>query len=322
MPAIVQVESLVHEYGARRALAGVTFDVAEGECFGLLGPNGGGKTTLFRVLTTLLPPTGGRARICGHDVTRERDAARATMGVVFQSPSLDLYLTVQENLLHGGHLYGMQGPELRARIDEVLGRLGLTDRRNDLVKKLSGGMRRRAEIAKGLLHRPRVLILDEPSTGLDPAARRELWQFLQELRGEGGVTILVTTHFMDEADRCDRIAILDRGSIVACGRPGDLKRRIGGDCITMTGRNVVSLRDRIAEQVGCPATVLNGAIRIETSDAAPLVARLMESFGADVESVTLSKPTLEDVFVHETGRRFENGDARTGSTEPIHGVTR
>jgi ABC-2 type transport system ATP-binding protein len=305
MADLVQVDALRHHYGPRVALDGVSFTVAQGECFGLLGPNGGGKSTLFRILTTLLTPTGGTARICGCDVRSDRAAARRRIGVVFQSPSLDIHLTARENLRHAGHLYGLSGRDLEQRIAELLGRLGLAEREGDRVKTLSGGQRRRAEIAKGLLHEPALLILDEPSTGLDPVARRELWQVLQEIRQSTGVTILLTTHFMEEADRCDRLAILDQGRLVACGSPAQLKDRVGGDCITIKCDDPIKLRDRAVRELGVDATVVDGTVRIETSDGPAVMARLMAAFAAETSAITLGRPTLEDVFVHETGRRFD-----------------
>ncbi len=305
MTDVVQVDALRHQYGSRVALDGVSFTVGQGECFGLLGPNGGGKTTLFRILTTLLTPTAGTARIGDSDVIRDRGAARRRMGIVFQSPSLDIYLTARENLRHAGHLYGLSGRELEDRIVGFLGRLGLAGREDDLVKKLSGGQRRRVEIAKGLLHEPALLILDEPSTGLDPVARRELWLVLQELRQSTGVTILLTTHFMEEADRCDRLAILDRGRLVAYGSPMELKHRIGGDCITIDCDEPDSLGQRAAHLLGLRASVVDGAVRIETSDGPATMARLLKDYSGEIRSITLGRPTLEDVFVRETGHRFD-----------------
>ena len=309
MADLVQADALGHQYGSRVALDGVRFSVPEGECFGLLGPNGGGKTTLFRILTTLLTPTSGTARICGFDVRAERAAVRRKIGVVFQSPSLDLYLTPRENLRHAGHLFGLSGRELEKRIGELLDRLGLAGRERDLVKTLSGGLRRRAEIAKSLLHEPALLILDEPSTGLDPVARRELWQLLQELRQTHGVTVLLTTHFMEEAERCDRLAILDRGRLVACGSPAQLRDRVGGDCITIQCDDPAALCERVAKTFGVDVAIVDGAVRIEAADGAAIMSRLMAEFSRDIRTITLGRPTLEDVFVHETGRRFDGGVA-------------
>jgi len=302
---VVLVDSLRHLYGDRVALDGVSFAVTAGECFGLLGPNGGGKTTLFRILTTLLPPSGGRAAVCGCDVVRDRAAVRSHLGVVFQSPSLDLYLTARENLRHGGHLYGLCGRELEDRIDVMLGRLRVGDRADDLVKTLSGGLRRRVEIAKCLLHRPALLVLDEPSTGLDPGARIDLWRHLQEIVRSDGTTVLITTHFMEEAERCVRLAILDRGKLVACGTPTELKSRIGGDCITIEAEDAAALRDAIEAQFACGASVVGKIVRIEAAGGSALVGRIMDAFGDKVRSITIGKPTLEDVFVNQTGHRFD-----------------
>jgi ABC-2 type transport system ATP-binding protein len=302
---VVVVDSLRHHYGERIALDGVSFAVAAGECFGLLGPNGGGKTTLFRILTTLLSPCGGRAEVCGRDVVHERAEVRGQLGIVFQSPSLDPYLTVRENLRYGGHLYGLSGRPLEDRIDEMLVRLGVADRADELVKTLSGGLRRRVEIAKCMLHRPALLVLDEPSTGLDPGARIDLWRHLREIVQNDGTTVLLTTHFMEEADRCDRLAILDRGRMAACGTPAELKSSIGGDCIRIESPDAPALRDAIEATFACAATLVGGVVRIEASGGSALAGRIMESFGSRVRSVTIGKPTLEDVFVHHTGHRFD-----------------
>ena len=235
---MILAENLSHQYGSRLALSNVNFEVKAGEIFGLLGPNGGGKSTLFRILSTMMAPTGGRAEVAGHDVARDPAAVRRAIGVVFQTQSLDKALTVAENLRAQGHLYGLSGPKLRDRIAQVMERLGLADRRNDIVETLSGGLKRRVEIAKGLLHRPVVLLMDEASTGLDPGARRELWQYVEELRSREGVTILLTTHILDEADRCDRLALLHQGRVVAEGTPAHLRSRIGGDVVVLSAADV------------------------------------------------------------------------------------
>src|SRR5271154_2095644 len=230
-PAPIALKALSHNYGSRLALDQLTFDVQPAEIFGLLGPNGSGKTTLFRILSTLMVPTGGHAYIQNFDAAREPNRVRQQIGIVFQARSLDLKLTVAENLKHQGHLYGLKGAHLRRRISEVLARVGLLDRAKDSVETLSGGMQRRVELAKGLIHSPGVLLLDEPSTGLDPGARRDLWQYLEILRDEENVAILVTTHLMEEAEHCDRLAILNEGKLVALGSPFDLKSQIGGDVV-------------------------------------------------------------------------------------------
>jgi ABC-2 type transport system ATP-binding protein len=244
---LITVENLTYRYGDRVALDAVSFTVQRGELFGLLGPNGGGKTTLFRILSTLVPAREGCVQMDGGPIDRHRT------GVVFQSPSLDKKLTVRENLVHQGHLYGLSGRPLRSRIDELLQRFAVADRASDYVEKLSGGLRRRVELAKGLLHKPEVLLLDEPSTGLDPLARRELGDYLEELRDKDGVTILLTTHIMDEAERCNRLALLDHGKLVALDRPAALKEQVGGDVITVVP---AGLREQIEKRFGIKASVV------------------------------------------------------------------
>src|SRR5881394_471926 len=241
----IAVRELVHRYGNRTALNGVTFDVRPAEFFVLLGPNGSGKTTIFRILSTLMVPVGGRALILGHDAAREPSQLRREIGVVFQSQSIDLKLTASENLRHQGHLYGLRGRELSNRIQAILERVGLADRAREKTETFSGGMQRRLELAKGLLHGPRVLLLDEPTTGLDPGARRDVWQYLRILRDQEQVTVLVTTHLMEEAEKCDRLAILNEGKLVAIGTPTELKQEIGGDVIVLEAKDPDALAVRI-----------------------------------------------------------------------------
>jgi ABC-2 type transport system ATP-binding protein len=298
---VILVENLTHRYGSRLALSNVGFEVKAGEIFGLLGPNGGGKSTLFRILSTMMLPTGGRAEVAGHDVAREPAAVRRSIGVVFQTQSLDKALTVAENLRSQGHLYGLSGPKLRDRMEQVMTRLGLADRRDDIVEKLSGGLKRRVEIAKGLLHRPVVLLMDEASTGLDPGARRELWQYVEELRGQEGVTILLTTHILDEADRCDRLALLHEGRIVAEGTPAHLRARIGGDVVVLEAADAAALSRQIETRFALEATVMDGVVRVEISNGHRFITEVVEAFPGAIQSVGLHKPTLEDVFVRETG---------------------
>lgn len=302
-PAI-SIERLSHRYGERVALDDVGFDVPAGQIFGLLGPNGGGKTTLFRLLSTLLPIQSGTVQILGLDVVAEPAAVRRRIGVTFQSPSLDRKLTVTENLKHQGHLYGLCGGDLKRRMDTLLARLGLADRGRDRVESLSGGLARRVEIAKGLLHDPNLLLLDEPSTGLDPGARLDLWRYLGQLRDQSGVTILVTTHLMDEADRCDCLGILDRGKLVSLGTPDELRGSIGGDCITIHAADAEALSRQIAQRFALQPQLVAGQLRIEVERGPEFVGRLMEAFGPQIASVALGKPTLEDVFVDRTGHRF------------------
>jgi ABC-2 type transport system ATP-binding protein len=304
-PAIA-VDNLSHRYGERLALVDVGFEVRPGEIFGLLGPNGGGKTTLFRVLSTLLPVQAGRVRLLGLDVAARPDAVRRNIGVTFQSPSLDRKLTVAENLRHQGHLYGLCGRDLAQRAEALLARLGLSDRSRDRVESLSGGLARRVEIAKGLLHDPLLLLLDEPSTGLDPGARRDLWQYLGQLRDQKGVTVLVTTHLMEEAERCDRLAIIDHGRFVALGTPDELRGSIGGDCLTICTLDPEGLSRQIAERFDLRPRLVAGQLRIDVARGHDLVVRLVEAFGPQIATISLGKPTLEDVFVERTGHRFWN----------------
>src|SRR6202142_3042429 len=261
---VIAVRDVEHSYDGRAALNGVSFDVRPSELFGLLRPNGSGKPSLFRILSTLMVPMGGRAFILGHDAAKDPSRLRREIGVVFQSQSIDVKLTAAENLWHQGHLYGLHGAALNARVREILGRVGLTDRAKDKAETFSGGMQRRLELAKGLLHGPRVLLLDEPTTGLDPGARRDLWQYLQILRDEERVSVLVTTHLMEEAERCDRLAILNEGNLVALGTPAELKSEIGGDVIILeAARDAALLGERIRERFLVETTVLENQVRIE-----------------------------------------------------------
>ena len=303
--SLLSVETLTHRYGKRTALDNVSFTVRRAEIFGLLGPNGGGKTTLFRILSTLIAPVEGRVRIFDRDVTANRAEVRRRIGVVFQSPSLDKKLTVLENLRHQGHLYNLRGGMLQSRIEELLARFGMADRARDLVETLSGGQRRRVELAKGLLHKPELLLLDEPSTGLDPRVRSELGDYLEQLRTRDSVTILLTTHIMEEADRCDRLAILDRGKLVALDTPGALKEQIGGDVITIETKHPEQLRDQIRAKFGVEPAVLNDILRLERARGHEFITDLVEAFPGQIDGISVGKPGLEDVFIHLTGHRFE-----------------
>lgn len=303
----ISVRDLTKSFGERRALDGISLEVKRGELFCLLGPNGGGKSTLFRILATLSLPDSGFATIAGHDVITDAPAVRARLGVVFQSPSLDGKLTILENLRCGGALYGLKGSELESRITEAVEALNLTDRLTDLVETLSGGLQRRAEIAKCLLIRPEVLLLDEPSTGLDPGARLDLWAALEQLRSKHGVTALCTTHLMEEAARADRVGIVSAGKLVALGTPEELTSAIGGDVVSLgaskeSGADV--LAKLITERLGIPATVIEGEVRIESSEAYALAARLAGEFPSEIISLRIARPTLEDVFIARTGRLF------------------
>jgi ABC-2 type transport system ATP-binding protein len=316
-PAL-EARGINFSYGERRALDDVSFTIARGEIFGFLGPNGGGKTTLFKLLSTLVPCQAGEVRMLGRDLSREKFDIQRRMGVVFQHPSVDDKLTVGENLEHHGHLYGLRGNRLRQRSAEMLARVGLSERAGDRVETLSGGLRRRTELAKALLHQPELLLLDEPSTGLDPGARREFNDYLDHLRRNDGVTIVLTTHYMEEAERCDRIAILNEGRLVTVAPPGELKERIGGDVVAVRSTaDAAALMAKIDAALGLESTLVDGTIRIERQRGHELVRDLVEAFGDQIESVTFGKPTLEDVFVHLTGRRFftEGAGADSGSEE-------
>ena len=303
----LQLERLTHNYGSRAALDNLSFAVHPAEIFGLLGPNGSGKTTLFRILSTLMVPTGGCARVLGFDAAREPNKVRQQIGIVFQAKSVDIKLTVTENLKHQGHLYGLSGPRLKTRIKEVLDRVGLGDRANDYVESLSGGMQRRVELAKGLIHSPSVLLLDEPSTGLDPGARRDLWQYLRMLRDEEGVSILVTTHLMEEAEHCDRLAILSEGKLVALGSPLELKSAIGGDVVlfeTESEDAAAVLAKRMAARFEVQPGVLGRTVRLERPDGHRFVTGVVEAFPGEINGISVAKPSLEDVFIQRTGHRF------------------
>ncbi|HYH00272.1 MAG TPA: ATP-binding cassette domain-containing protein [Terriglobales bacterium] len=302
---VIRLESLRHSYNGRTALDGVSFDVRHAEIFGLLGPNGSGKTTMFRILSTLMLPQSGRAVVLGHDAATDPTGLRREIGVVFQAASVDVKLTARENLRHVGHLYGLKGKALDQRIAETLTRVGLADRANDSVETYSGGMMRRVELAKGLLHHPSVLLLDEPTTGLDPGARRDLWEYLAMLRDQERVTVVVTTHLMEEAERCDRLAILSQGRLVALGTPGELKCEIGGDVILLEPReDAPALAAKIYGRFGLEAQVIDGKVRLEKEQGHRFVTEVMDAFPGEIQSISVSRPNLEDVFIHRTGHRF------------------
>lgn len=321
MPDAITIDRLSHSYPAtrklrdrspgaasRKALDDVSFSITSGEIFCLLGPNGSGKSTLFRILSTILRPASGRVSVFDLDLAGAADEIRRIIGVVFQHPSLDQKLTARENLFHQGHLYHLRGGVLRDRITESLSRVGVLDRADDPVEHLSGGLQRRVELAKAMLHKPRLLILDEPSTGLDPRARIDFDSSLHDLQKHDGVTVLLTTHILSEADRCDRIAILDHGKLVALGAPEALKREIGGDVISMESPEPEALCEAIRQSFDASTQVMDGMVRIERAHGHEFIPQLIEAFPGRIESVTLAKPSLEDVFIHKTGHRFwENG---------------
>lgn len=302
-PAI-EISALSHAYGQRQALCDVSLAIGRGEVFALLGPNGGGKTTLFRVLSTLVPHQCGEVRMLGLSLGVDSPAIRGVIGVVFQSPSLDKKLTVAENVRCQGALYGLFGRDLRVRQDELLAQLGLSERAGERAETLSGGLRRRVELAKGMIHRPELLLLDEPSTGLDPGARADLWEYLCRLQGEFGVTVVLTTHLLEEADKADRLAILNEGRLVALDTPDALRASVGGDTITIETADAPGLATEIAARLGGSPAVVDGSVRLSQSDPHQWLARLMETFAGRIEAIRLAKPTLEDVFIAKTGHRF------------------
>lgn len=303
LPAL-RVSDVTHRFGDRVALDAVSFDVAQGCLFALLGPNGGGKTTLFRIASTLLRASGGQVRILGADVQAAPMDARRHLGVVFQSPALDPRLTVSENLRHHGHLHGLRGAVLGSRIDEALERFRLADRHAERVDRLSGGLQRRVEIAKALIPRPRLLLLDEPSTGLDPGARRDLAEALRTVRDTTGATVVLTTHLMDEAAHADRVGILHQGRMVALDTPRALITQVGGDILWIDTATPESLVVRLRERFALDGQVVEGRVRIEQADAAPFIPQVVEAFPGEIDAVTYARPTLDDVFVHHTGERL------------------
>jgi len=300
----VEIAEVEHSYGDRQALSKVTFDIRSGEIFGLLGPNGGGKTTLFRIVSTLFEPSSGSVRVFGSDTKADPNAVRQSMGVVFQSFSLDKLMTVEENLKCQGRLYGLSGSDLQDRIVDRLRKVGLQDRLKDRVGTLSGGMQRRVEIAKGLLHQPRLLLMDEPSTGLDPGARIDLWRYLKKLQEEEGTTVFLTTHLMEEAEKCDRLGILSQGKLVGLGSPTELKNEIGGEVVTLGMKNGERVSQQIASTLNTEVHTQNGSLRFEIPHAKDRIDEILKLLPEEPESIHIGKATLEDVFIHRTGHRF------------------
>lgn len=299
----VAIEGLSHRYGDHDALRDVTLQIPEGALYGLLGPNGSGKTTLFRIVSTLMPPSEGVARVFGFNTSEHPADVRGTLGSVFQDYALDENLTVRENLRFQGALYGLSGSALHERIDHLLRLFDITDRSSDRVDTLSGGLQRRVDLARGLLHRPQLLLLDEPTTGLDPMARRTFWQAIQRLREDEGTTLLVATHLMEEAERCDSVAILAEGELVADGTPRALKDDLGGEMLWLETDTPDELCDRIRTQFAVDANTVGESVQITHDDAPQLLSSLYDALGDSIRSATVRQPTLEDVFVVRTGLR-------------------
>ena len=306
-PAIA-VDGLVKHYGSIEAVRGVQFEVAAGEVFGFLGPNGAGKTTTINMLCTLAKPTAGTATVAGHDVVRERDDVRRNIGLVFQDPTLDNYLTAAQNLKLHAELYGVQSKLVPPRMHQVLTMVGLWDRKDSVVGTFSGGMRRRLEIARGLMHSPRVLFLDEPTIGLDPQTRRSIWGYIRELKAREQITIFMTTHYMDEAEWCDRIAIMDHGQIVALDTPEALKAGVGTDRVTIHTEDDEAAIAALREHFGIEARHAEGAVLFGVPAGAEFVPRLFAELAVPIKAVNVSRPTLDDVFLSYTGSTIRDAE--------------
>jgi ABC-2 type transport system ATP-binding protein len=304
----ISVRDLVKTFGEVRAVRGVNFEVATGEVFGFLGPNGAGKTTTINMLCTLAKPTSGAASVAGHDVVTERDNVRRNIGLVFQDPTLDGYLTAQQNLRLHAELYGVQSDLVMPRMRQVMEMVGLWDRKDSVVGTFSGGMRRRLEIARGLMHSPRVLFLDEPTIGLDPQTRRSIWDYIRELKEREEITIFMTTHYMDEAEWCDRIAIMDHGEIVALDSPEALKGGVGKDRVTILTDDNDAAIAALARQFGIEAQVSEGAVAFGVPAGEEFVPRLFAELGLPIRSVSVSRPTLDDVFMSYTGTTIRDAE--------------
>ncbi|HEY4465954.1 MAG TPA: ATP-binding cassette domain-containing protein [Streptosporangiaceae bacterium] len=307
-PAI-SVRELTKRYGQVEAVRGIDFEVARGETFGFLGPNGAGKSTTISILCTLINPTSGQALVAGHDVVRQRDTVRRNIGLVFQDTTLDTYLTGEQNLRFHADLYGVPRAAVGPRMRQVLEMVGLWDRRESLVSTYSGGMQRRLEIARGLLHAPHVLFLDEPTVGLDPQTRSSIWRYINDLKQREDITIFLTTHYMDEAEHCDRIAIIDQGKIVAIDTPEALKASVGKDRVQISTADdekaIAELRDRFAIE----ASVHEGLVTFSVESGEEFVPRLFSGLDVPIRSVSVSRPSLDDVFMSYTGRTIRDTEA-------------
>jgi ABC-2 type transport system ATP-binding protein len=317
---IIDVQDLIKRFGPIEAVRGVTFSVAAGEIFGFLGPNGAGKTTTIKVLATLLRPTSGRASLAGYDVVTRPGDVRRSMGIVFQDPSLDNRLTAEQNLRFHAMLYGVPPAEVEPRLQAVLEMVELGERRRALVATYSGGMKRRLEIARGLLHKPRVLFLDEPTLGLDLQTRNHIWEYVVDLRRREGVTVFMTTHYIEESEHCDRIAIIDGGRIVALDTPDALRRQVGGDVITITSPDAAALAREIEARFGAGARAADGRVVVELERGAEFVPRVAAAFPSLVTAVAVKQPTLDDVFLKLTGHAIR--DESASATDQLRTMAR
>ncbi len=314
MGFVVEARNLTKVYeGGVLAVDHMNFEVEEGEVFGFLGPNGAGKTTTIKILVTLLKPTEGEAKVCGYDVMKKAHEVRKSIGIVFQDPALDTELTGRENLDYHARLYGLSSDVRRRRIEEVLELVELTDRADDLVKKYSGGMRRRLEIARGLMHYPKVLFLDEPTLGLDAQTRRAIWQYIRKLNKEEGMTIFLTTHYIEEADKlCDRVAIIDHGRTIALDKPSNLKDVVGRDVIYVRSSNDLRLAENLKSEGWVSEVKVGEELAIYTSFSEkriPLIFKVAQEVGVEIESIKMKKPSLEDVYIYYTGRKMRDDEA-------------
>ena len=310
MTSIAVARNVRYYYGAHTALDDVSFSVAAGTLFGLLGPNGSGKTTLFRLLATLIPMQSGELSVCGFDVTTQQSLVRRQLGVTFQSPAVDVRLTVAENLKCHGSIYGLSGATLNNRVSDMLKQFGITDRRRTIVSTLSGGLKRRVELAKGMMHNPKVLLLDEPTSGLDPRARQEFWELVTAQQKTQGTTIIVATHLMPEAELCDRVLLLDRGRTVAEGTPMELQGRLDGERLTIRLRDAASHLGSLQALIGGNPELQGDRITLRASSPGDKIREIMQAFGDQILSLELTRPSLEDVFLELTGRRL----SQTGDT--------
>jgi len=310
----VSVRGLLKSYGDVEAVRGIGFDVHAGEIFGFLGPNGAGKSTTISMLCTLVRPSGGAARVAGHDVVGERDEVRRNIGLVFQDTTLDGYLTAEQNLRLHAELYGVPRELVLERMRQVMEMVGLWERRGSRVNTFSGGMKRRLEIARGLLHSPRVLFLDEPTVGLDPQTRSSIWGYIRELKAREDITIFLTTHYMDEAEYCDRIAIMDQGRIIVLDTPETLKANIGKDRVQIQTGDDRAAIDALREHFGIEATVAEGAVTFGVADGEQFVPRLFAELGQPIRSVSVSRPSLDDVFMSYTGTTIRDAEASQTDT--------
>ncbi len=303
---IITANNLTKKFKSLTAVDGVSFSVDEGEVFGFLGPNGAGKTTTINILCTLLNPTSGSASIAGFDCVRQQDQVRSSIGLIFQDTTLDAGLTAYENLKFHAYLYNLDRRLTEKRIDEMLEVVKLADRKRDPVKQFSGGMKRRLEIARGLLHYPRVLFLDEPTLGLDPQTRSTIWEFITELRKRERITVFMTTHYMEEAENCGRIAVIDHGRIIALDTPSNLKQRVQGDLVHLVTVDNQRAREEIDLHFTCAVREENGGLVLETEQGDQFIPKLLRALTVRTLSVSLTKPTLNDVFLKITGRTIRD----------------